>query len=136
MGTVFWTEAIEKYMNNVQIYSFLYRWCNTRVNKKVKIRPGWKYIGLHIIFYIKIYVKFTRKARLVGDGQKTKAPSSITHSIVVSSDSVQLSFTISYINDLDICACDIGNALLNVNCGYKLFSIDGVEFGSENDPLW
>ena len=42
-----------------------------------KIKPGFKYVGTHMIFDIKMNDKFTRKARLVAGGHK-KAPSSST----------------------------------------------------------
>lgn len=72
-----------------------------------------------MIFDIKMDGKFTRKARLVADGHKTKAPSSITYSSVVSRDSVRIAFMIASLNDLQVFACDIGNAYLNAPCREK-----------------
>ena len=79
--------------------------------------------------------KFTRKARLVADGHKTDAPSSITYSSVVSRDSVRIAFTLAALNDLEIMACDIGNAYLNAPCREKLWTIAGSEFGSEKGSV-
>ena len=42
-----------------------------------KIKPGYKFATTNMIFDIKMDGKFTRKARLVGDGHKTDTPSSI-----------------------------------------------------------
>ena len=44
----------------------------------------------------------------------TKAPpSSITYSSIVSRESVRIAFLLESLKDLDIFACDIGNAYLN-----------------------
>ena len=67
-----------------------------------------------MIFDIKMDGKFTRKARLVADGHKTEAPSSLTYSSVVSRDSVRIAFMIAALNNLDVCACNIGNAYLKI----------------------
>ena len=60
-----------------------------------KVKLGFIYVGIHMIFYIKMDGKFTRKSRLVAGRYKTLPPLSITHSIVVTRDSVRLSFLIS-----------------------------------------
>ena len=48
-----------------------------------KVKPGFKYVGTHIIFDIKMNGKFTLKSRLVSGGHKTAPPSYITYSSVV-----------------------------------------------------
>ena len=103
--------------------------------KKGKVKPGYKYCGLHMIFDIKMDGMFTRKARLVADGHTTGAPSSITYSSVVSRDSVRIALMIASLNDLDLFACDIGNAYLNANCREKLWTIAGPEFGSDKGSV-
>ena len=97
-----------------------------------KVKPGYSFCSTHMIFDIKMDGKFTRKARLVADGHKTEAPSSLTYSSVMSRDSVRIAFMIVALNDLDVCACDIGNAYLNANCREKLWTIAGAEFGPED----
>ena len=81
-----------------------------------KVKPGFKYVGTHMIFYIKMDGNFTRKYILVASGHNTAPPSSITKSSVVTKESVRLAFLISGMSDLDICACNIGNAYLNAPC--------------------
>ena len=49
-----------------------------------KVNPGYKYCGTHMIFDIKLDVKFIRKTRLVDNGQKTNSPFSFTYFSVVS----------------------------------------------------
>ena len=65
---------------------------------------------MNMAFDIKIDGKFTRKAVLVDYGYKTALPSSIAYSSVVSRDIVRIEFILESLNDLDIYACDIGNA--------------------------
>ena len=97
-----------------------------------KIKPGYKFATTHMIFDIKMDGKFTRKARLVGDGHKTDIPSSIIYSSVVSRDSVRIGLMLASLNDLDIAVCDIGKAYLNADCREKLWTIAGPEFGSDH----
>ena len=103
--------------------------------KRGKIRPGYSFCSTHMIFDVKMDGSFTRKARLVADGHKTKPPTSITYSSVVSRDSVRIALTIASLNSLEISACDIGNAYLNAPCREKLWTIAGSEFGSERGSV-
>ena len=118
-------------MQNVRIAFELLEGATEEQMRTGKIKPGYNFITTHMIFDIKMDGKFTRKARLVADGHKTKAPSSITYSSVVSRDSVRIAFMIASLNDLQVFACDIGNAYLNAPCREKLWTIAGKEFGSE-----
>ena len=88
-----------------------------------------------MIFDIKMDGLFTRKARLVADGHKTKPPTSMTYSSVVARDSVRIALTIASLNSLDVSACDIGNAYLNAPCREKLWTIAESEFGSEKGSV-
>ena len=99
------------------------------------MKPGYSFCGTHMIFDIKMDGKFTRKARLVANGHLTDAPSSITYSSVVSRDSVRIAFMIASLNNLNIHACDIGNAYLNARCREKLWTLAGAEFGSEKGSV-
>ena len=81
-----------------------------------ELKPVFKYVGTHMIFYIKMDGKFTCKYRLVVGGHKTSPPSSITYCIVVTRESVRLEFLIAGLNDLDILSCGVGNAYLNAPC--------------------
>ena len=91
-----------------------------------KIKPGHEHVNVHMIFDIKMYGKFTIKARLVADSHTTAPPSSITYSSVVSRDSVRIAFLLASLNDLDIFACDIGNAYLNDKCSDKIWTEAGT----------
>ena len=134
-GTDLWTKAIEKEMKNVRISFTKLEGVTPEEMRKGKVKPGFKYCGTHMIFDIKMDGKFTRKARLVADGHTTDAPASITYSSVVSRDSVRIAFMIASLNDLDISACDIGNAYLNAECREKLWTLAGSEFGSDKGSV-
>ena len=78
---------------------------------------------------------FCIKARLVADGHKTEAPSSITYSSVVSCDSVRIALTIAALNDLKVLLCDIQNAYLTAPCREKVWCRAGPEFGSDAEKI-
>ena len=88
---------------------------------------GFQEIKCHMIFDVKI--DFTRKARFVAGGHMTEAPASLTYSSVVSRDSVKIAFLIGALNELDVMACDIGNAYLNAPCREKIWFVAGPECG-------
>ena len=69
-------------------------------------------------------------------GGHTKAPPlSITYSSVVSRESVRIEFLLVSLNDLDIFACDIGNAYLNAKCREKFWIESVTEFGTEKGMI-
>ena len=73
-----------------------------QIRKQIKPLPGFKEIGVHMIFDVKLDGKFTRKARLLADGHKTDPPQTNTYSTVVSHDSVRIAFLYATLNDLDV----------------------------------
>ena len=46
-------------------------------------------------------------------------------------ESFRIAFLLASVNDLDIFACDIGNAYRNTNCREKLWTEAGTEFDTE-----
>jgi hypothetical protein len=97
---------------------------------------GYQEITTHWIFDIKLGENFRRKARLVGDGHKTKTPSSVTYSSVVSRESVRLCLLLAALNELDVQAADIENAYLTAPCREKCWTRGGKEFGSEESCVF
>jgi hypothetical protein len=93
---------------------------------------GFQEIGCHVIFDVKMDGNFTRKARLVVCGHTVVAPASITHSSVVSRESVRLAFAVAGLNDLDVHAADRSNACLCAPCRKKIWTVAGPEFGSDS----
>ena len=59
---------------------------------------------------------FSRKVWTVANGAMIEAPLSITYYSAVSRESVCLELLISVLNDMNIMACDVGNAYLNAPC--------------------
>jgi hypothetical protein len=100
---------------------------------KAKDMIGYQEITCHMVFDVK--PDFTRKARFVANGSKTETPEAITYSSVASRDSVRLMFLIAALNDLDIFACDIGNAYLNAPCKEKIWFVGGTEMGEDKGKV-
>ena len=42
--------------------------------REVKVKPGFEYVGTHIVFDLKMEDKFTRRARLLAGRHKTVPP--------------------------------------------------------------
>ncbi|KAI2499224.1 Reverse transcriptase (RNA-dependent DNA polymerase) [Fragilaria crotonensis] len=133
-GTDFWWQAIQKEMKKVMV---AFEYDDQVTPEQVRNDPD-KYVGFqeikcHMIFDVKM--DLTRKARFVAGGHMTEPPPSITYSCVVSRDSVRLAFLIAALNDLDITACDVGNAYLNAPCREKIWFVAGPEFGSRQGTV-
>ena len=82
------------------------------INEDEPLPVGYKKIGYYLVFDVKH--DLTRKARLVAERYRNKdvAPH-MPYSSVVSREGVRIGFLIAALNDLDVLACDIGNAYLN-----------------------
>jgi hypothetical protein len=130
-GTDFWTKSIEKEMTNVKVAFEKWKEGGVIEARSRNFLVAYQEIRCHIIFDIKMDGKFTRKARLVAGGHTTDPPASITYSSVVSRDSVRICFMLAALNDLDLSACDVGNAYLNAKCREKIWTIAGPEFGED-----
>ncbi len=91
------------------------------------IPVGYKKIPYQIIFDVKFDLR--RKARLVAGGHRTDPPVDDIYSGVVGMDTVRLGFVLANLNDLEVCAADIGNAFLYGKTQEKVYVIAGKEFG-------
>ena len=111
----FWAEAIRLEMENVKVAFTL---CEGDPEKLV----GYKKVGTHMIFDVKLGENFRRKARLVADGHRTDTPASTTYSSVVARDSVRICLLIAALNDLEIKCADIKNAYLTALPREKLYT--------------
>ena len=65
-------------MDNVHIYFDVSKGVTPDHMIEGKVKPGFKYVGTHMIFYIKMDGKFTHKSGLVSGGHKTAPPFYIT----------------------------------------------------------
>ena len=95
---------------------------------KADLPIGYQQIKFHMIFYVKMGENFRQKTRLVGGGHMNEAPSAITHSSVLSRDSIRIALTLVAFSVLDILAYDIHNTYLTSKCREKIWTIAGPEF--------
>jgi hypothetical protein len=91
--------------------------------------PGYKRIPYHFVFDVKIDGR--RKARLVAGGHRTEPPKEDTYSGVVSLEGVRMGFILAQLNNLMVCAGDVGNAFLYGKTRETVFVIAGQEFGTK-----
>ena len=84
-----------------------------------KILVGFQEIWCHMIFDIEMDSNFKRKARLVAGAHKTVAPTSITYSSVILRERVQLDFTITGLNELDMYMLRISQMHIYMLCAEK-----------------
>jgi hypothetical protein len=118
-GTMFWKDAIEKEMRNVQpAFEF-------RDNDAMPV--GYKKIDGHMVFDVKL--DLVCKAHFVAGGHQTDPPKESVYSSVVSHDSVRLAFLIAALNDLEILSTDVRNVYLNAPMKEKIYTIAGPEIG-------
>ena len=61
----------------------------------------------------------------------TDPPAFSTYSSVVSRETVRIAFLLAALNNLAICAADIGNAYLNADCLEQIYTVAGREFGPQ-----
>ena len=133
-GTNFWWTAIQKELKKVMVaFEFEDGLTPEQVRQDKSLYVAFQEIACHMIFDVKM--DLTRKARFVAGGHLTEPPASITYSSVVSRDSVRLAFLIAALNDIEIIACDVGNAYLNAPCREKVWFVAGPEFGSRQGTV-
>lgn len=133
-GTDFWWQAIQKEMKKVMVaFEFDDALTPEQVRQDKSLYVGYQEISCHIIFDVKM--DLSRKAHFVAGGHVTESPTSTTYSSVVSRDSVRIAFLIAALNDLDVIACDVGNAYLNAPCREKIWFVAGPEFGSRQGTV-
>ena len=133
-GTDFWWKAIQKELQKVMVaFEFDDGLTPEQVRQDKSLYVAFQEITCHMIFDVKM--DLTRKARFVAGGHLTEPPTSITYSSVVSRDSVRLAFLIAALNDIEIIACDVGNAYLNAPCREKVWFVAGPEFGSRQGTV-
>ena len=78
-----------------------------------------KNIAAHFIWYVNI--NFTRKAWIVANGNLIDVPLSMTHTLVVSRDSVRTALMLEAMNGCDILCADVQNNYLNANPKEKVY---------------
>ena len=122
-GDNLWKEAIDQELGQIMDFDTF------RVAPDGEYLPGYKRIPYHIVFDVKFDGR--RKARLVAGGHRTDPLKEDVFSGVVSMEAVRLGFILAKMNDLLVCAGDIGNAFLNGYTREKYYVVAGPEFGPE-----
>jgi hypothetical protein len=120
-GNHLWGDAIRKEMSKVRV---AYKPHESHTPEEVwrggaPDLTGFQEIRCHIVFDVKM--DFTRKARFVAGGHTTEAPAAMTHSSVVSSESMRLAYLIVALHDLELTSTDISNAYLHALCKEKIW---------------
>ena len=121
-GNTLWADAIRLEMGEVRVAFDVKQ-------KDTTVRPNYEYLNCYMVFDVKM--DFTRKARFVANGAKTKDLTTSTYAGVVSKETVRIAFTYAALNDLDIFAADIKNAYLQAPITEKYWTRCGPEFGPE-----
>ena len=75
------------------------------------------------------------KVQSIANGATTAAPVSFTYSYVIARDSINLSFLIATLNDLDNMSCDIQNAYLNAHWHEKIWFYARPEYGQHQTKV-
>ena len=88
---------------------------------------GYKRIPYHMVFDVKFDLR--RKSRLVAGGNHTENPKEDIYSGVVGMETIRLAFTLAAMNNLQVCAADVGNAFLYGKTKEKVYIVAGPEFG-------
>jgi hypothetical protein len=118
-----WKDALAKEMTEVKVAFEV-------LEEEMKAPIGWSKVAGHLVWDVKM--DFTRKARWVLDGHKTRNPIGSTYAGVVSRDSIRIAFTYAALNGLDVFAANIRNAYLQAPISQKDYILCGPEFGIEN----
>ena len=127
-GDNLWRLAIEKEIKEINSFG-TFRTVTPEDNL-----DEYKKIPYHIVFDVKFDGR--RKARLVADGNHTTMAKDDVFSGVVGLDTVRLGFQLAAMNDLLVCAADVGSAFLYGYTKEKVYVIAGPEFGAlQGKPL-
>ena len=124
-GTTGWKESIGLELKQLKDYkTFLV------VPDGTPLPKGYKRIPYHIVFDVKFDGR--KKSRLVAGGHRApKQPKDDIFSSVVTMEAVRMGFLLAEMQDLLVCAGDVGNAFLYGKTKEKVYIIAGPEFGPE-----
>jgi hypothetical protein len=121
-GNTMWQDAINTKVKQLNDYKTF--WLQTKMDNM----DGYTRIPYHCVFDVKFDGR--RKCRLVAGGDHTMPTKESVFSGIVNISSVRLGFLIAGLNNLQICAADIGNAFLYGRTREKVYIRAGWEFRS------
>ena len=120
-----WKDAMSLELNQLKDYQTF-----KEIPDGQPIPKGYKRVPYHLVFDVKFDGRL--KARLVANGNRTpQVDPEDVFSGVVSMEAVRLGFILAEMNDLLVCAGDVGNAFLYGKTKEKVFIVAGPEFGPE-----
>ena len=122
-GDTMWADAMAKELKNVRVAFDM-------LPEGESAPIGYQFVKCHLVFDIKME-DFRRKAHLVAGGHMTDAPVTITYASVVSKETVRIALTLAALNALEVKAADIMNAYVTAPNKEKVWTILGMEFGSD-----
>ena len=120
-GNNAWQDAMDTEIGQINEYKTF------RLPRKGEDLSIYTRIPYHIVFDVKFDLR--KKARLVAGGNHTDPPKEDIYSGVVDLMTVRMGYMIAALNDLQVCAADIGNAFLNGKTREKVYIKAGKEFG-------
>ena len=127
-GNSLWADAITKELGEINMFKVF------RAVLESDNLDEYQKIPYHIVFAVKFDGR--RKARLVMGGHVTDTPKEDVYSGVVGINTVRLAFQLCALNDLQVCAADVGNAYLHGINKEKVYIVAGSEFGElQGKPL-
>ena len=96
-----------------------------------KIVPiGYQRVNCHMIFDIKMKY-LCRRARLIAIGHMTDPPSTVTYSIILSRETVNIALKLVALNDLLVKVANIKNAYIMAPVTEKIWPFLGRMFGED-----
>jgi len=127
-GDNLWRVAIDKEVKEINSFGVF------RTPTEADNLADYKKIPYHFVFDVKFDGR--RKARLVADGNHTTGTKDEVYSGVIGLSTIRLGFQLAAMNDLLVCAADVGTAFLYGYTKEKVYVTAGAEFGNaQGKPL-
>ena len=117
-----WKESEEREMEQILHYKTF-----RDLGKGAQAPDGYKKIPVRFVYDVK--QSGLRKARLICGGHLTDPPVDHVYSGVVSLRSMRIVCMLAELNDLELMACDIGNAYLTAFTSERVYTVAGPELG-------
>lgn len=127
-GNTLWQEALETEVKQLKEYETF-----KVLKSRSEVPADYKKVPSLIVWDVKFDLR--RKARICLGGHRTDPPKEDVYSGVIGLDTVRLLFSLTALNDLQICAADVGNAFLHGTTREKVWVEAGPEFGPDIQGL-
>ena len=116
-GTTGWKDSIKTELDQIMDYEVF-----VVIPDGEPVPDGYKRIPYHIVHDVKFDGRL--KSRLVAGGHRSpEVPKEDTYSSVVSMEAMRIGFLLAKLNNLQVCAGDVGNAFLYGKTKEKVLSL-------------